>query len=159
MTESTAWLTVSRANGNYLRWLVMWVLYFICIHLALIAHSALPPADSDLLQLSPEEISQLNARYVKFDTYHPAVRRGLPVTRVISRTVLQRILAEKCEELAGKDVIENGTHVVDFEEKVRLMMSWSCLSKRPCTASLQGAEGRSGACRRTPRLAGQRCMP
>lgn len=30
--------------------------------------------------------------YCKFDTFHPAVDRGLPVTRVISRIVLQVIL-------------------------------------------------------------------
>jgi hypothetical protein len=28
-------------------------------------------------------------RYIKFDTYHPAVDKGLPVTRVISRITLQ----------------------------------------------------------------------
>ena len=63
-------------------------------------------------------------RYVKFDTYHPAVKRGLPVTRVISRTVLQGILAAKCKELAGQDVITNGANVVDYEEKVPAA-SWS----------------------------------
>lgn len=57
-------------------------------------------------------------RYVKFDTFHPAVSRGLPVTRVISRVVLQNILAAKCEELAGDGVICNGKHVVDYQEGV-----------------------------------------
>lgn len=33
-------------------------------------------------------------RYVKFDTFHPAVERGLPVTRVISRHTLQEVLAD-----------------------------------------------------------------
>jgi hypothetical protein len=28
-------------------------------------------------------------RYIKFDTFHPAVSKGLPVTRVISRITLQ----------------------------------------------------------------------
>lgn len=28
-------------------------------------------------------------RYIKFDTFHPAVDMGLPVTRVISRITLQ----------------------------------------------------------------------
>jgi len=32
--------------------------------------------------------------YTKFDTFHPAVERGIPVTRVVSRVVLQRVLAE-----------------------------------------------------------------
>lgn len=31
--------------------------------------------------------------YIKFDTFHPAVDNGLPVTRVISRVKLQEILA------------------------------------------------------------------
>ena len=55
-------------------------------------------------------------RYVKFDTYHPAVDRGLPVTRVISRTLLQQILAEAAMELAGENVIQNGVHVVNYKE-------------------------------------------
>ena len=33
-------------------------------------------------------------RYVKFDTFHPAVDAGLPVTRVISRVSLQNVLAK-----------------------------------------------------------------
>ena len=32
--------------------------------------------------------------YVKFDTFHPAADKGLPVTRVISRVSLQNILAK-----------------------------------------------------------------
>lgn len=56
---------------------------------------------------------------MKFDTYHPAVDRGLPVTRVISRVVLQNILAEACKELAGDDVISNGSNVVKYVEEVR----------------------------------------
>lgn len=55
-------------------------------------------------------------RYVKFDTFHPAVDIGLPVTRVISRVILQRKLAEKAEELEGKGVLCNDCHVVDYEE-------------------------------------------
>lgn len=57
-------------------------------------------------------------RYVKFDTFHPAVEKGLPVTRVISRFVLQKLLAEACEKIAGKDLILNDCVVCDFEEKV-----------------------------------------
>jgi len=56
--------------------------------------------------------------YVKFDTFHPAVDMGLPVTRVISRVTLQRKLAEKAEELEGKGVLCNDCHVVDYEENV-----------------------------------------
>lgn len=56
--------------------------------------------------------------YVKFDTFHPAVDKGLPVTRVISRFVLQKLLAEACQSLAGDSVIMNNTVITDFEEKV-----------------------------------------
>ena len=42
--------------------------------------------------------------------------RGLPVTRVISRTLLQKILAEAAMDLAGKDVIQNGCNVVRYRE-------------------------------------------
>lgn len=55
-------------------------------------------------------------RYIKFDTFHPAVSKGLPVTRVISRVTLQEILADAVERLAGKKVIENSANVVGFEE-------------------------------------------
>ena len=58
-------------------------------------------------------------RYVKFDTFHPAVDKGLPVTRVVSRVTLQAILAEACKRVAGEGVIQNNVHVVDYEEKVR----------------------------------------
>ncbi|KAI7746915.1 hypothetical protein M8C21_020644 [Ambrosia artemisiifolia] len=50
--------------------------------------------------------------YIKFDTFTPAVERGLPVTRVISRMTLQRILAEA----VGEDIILNGSNVVSFED-------------------------------------------
>ncbi|CAI0553544.1 unnamed protein product [Linum tenue] len=50
--------------------------------------------------------------YVKFDTFTPAVERGLPVTRVISRMTLQRILASA----VGEEIIQNGSNVVDFED-------------------------------------------
>lgn len=59
-------------------------------------------------------------RYVKFDTFHPAVDKGLPVTRVVSRVTLQAILAEACARVAGEGVIQNDVHIVDYEEKVRL---------------------------------------
>ncbi|XP_020550425.1 zeaxanthin epoxidase, chloroplastic-like [Sesamum indicum] len=48
--------------------------------------------------------------YVKFDTFTPAVERGLPVTRVISRMTLQEILAHA----VGSDTIMNESNVVDF---------------------------------------------
>eukprot|EP00889_Picochlorum_renovo_P002739 jgi/Picre1/29769/NNA_005151.t1 len=56
--------------------------------------------------------------YCKFDTFHPAVNKGLPVTRVISRQVLQEILAERVMSLGGEAVIENGVHVVDYRQEV-----------------------------------------
>eukprot|EP01018_Ginkgo_biloba_P033274 Gb_12152 [translate_table: standard] len=52
------------------------------------------------------------AWYIKFDTFTPAVQRGLPVTRVISRMTLQHILA--CA--VGPEIIENSSNVVDFED-------------------------------------------
>ena len=64
-------------------------------------------------------ISLAMCRYVKFDTFHPAVEKGLPVTRVVSRVALQAILAEACMRVAGSDVICNDCHVIDYEEKVR----------------------------------------
>nr|UQV25530.1 zeaxanthin epoxidase [Heracleum moellendorffii] len=50
--------------------------------------------------------------YCKFDTFTPAAERGLPVTRVISRMTLQKILATA----VGDDIILNGSNVVDFED-------------------------------------------
>lgn len=59
--------------------------------------------------------------YIKFDTFTPAVERGLPVTRVISRMTLQKILADA----VGEDIILNGSNVVGFEdhgEKVSVLL-------------------------------------
>ena len=64
------------------------------------------------------EARRCGRRYVKFDTFHPAVDKGLPVTRVVSRVTLQAILAEACARLAG-NVIQNNVHIVDYEEKAR----------------------------------------
>ncbi|XP_010666612.2 zeaxanthin epoxidase, chloroplastic [Beta vulgaris subsp. vulgaris] len=50
--------------------------------------------------------------YVKFDTFTPAVERGLPVTRVISRMTLQQILAQA----VGEEVIMNESNVVSFKD-------------------------------------------
>lgn len=52
--------------------------------------------------------------YCKFDTFHPAVEKGLPVTRVISRFTLQEILADKVLEIGGPDIIINDCQLVDF---------------------------------------------
>lgn len=52
----------------------------------------------------------LCCRYCKFDTFTPAVEKGLPVTRVISRVKLQEILSGA----VGSKIIENGANVVDF---------------------------------------------
>lgn len=59
--------------------------------------------------------------YVKFDTFTPAVERGLPVTRVISRMTLQQILAQA----VGEEVIMNESNVVSFKDdgnKVTVML-------------------------------------
>ncbi|EPS62910.1 zeaxanthin epoxidase, chloroplastic, partial [Genlisea aurea] len=53
--------------------------------------------------------------YCKFDTFTPAVERGLPVTRVISRMTLQQILARA----VGAENILNESNVVDFEDDGR----------------------------------------
>ena len=49
-------------------------------------------------------------RYIKFDTFTPAAERGLPVTRVISRMLLQEILARA----VGEESIMNDSNVVNF---------------------------------------------
>lgn len=50
--------------------------------------------------------------YIKFDTFTPAVERGLPVTRVISRMTLQQLLAEA----VGEELIMNESNVVGFKD-------------------------------------------
>ncbi|EFJ45294.1 hypothetical protein VOLCADRAFT_75879 [Volvox carteri f. nagariensis] len=55
--------------------------------------------------------------YIKFDTFHPAVSKGLPVTRVISRVTLQHVLARAVERYGGSDIIQNGCCVTKFEER------------------------------------------
>ena len=52
--------------------------------------------------------------YCKFDTFHPAVDRGIPVTRVVSRIKLQELLADACLRIAGRNIIRNGEEVVAF---------------------------------------------
>lgn len=56
--------------------------------------------------------------YVKFDTFHPAVRNGLPVTRVISRVTLQNILAKYACQIGGDSVIQADTKILSYEEDV-----------------------------------------
>lgn len=63
---------------------------------------------------------ELVIRYVKFDTFTPAAERGLPVTRVISRMLLQEILAGA----VGDDVIINGSNVVDFQDLGNKVIMW-----------------------------------
>lgn len=78
---------------------------------------------SCLLNLSCDLL--LKSRYIKFDTFTPAVERGLPVTRVISRMKLQQILARA----VGDDVIMNESNVVDFVDdgtKVSFIVSIFC---------------------------------
>lgn len=58
----------------------------------------------------------LPCRYVKFDTFFPAVSRGLPVTRVISRLKLQEILYTATLKYGG--TIRQDSHVVDVVEDV-----------------------------------------
>eukprot|EP00252_Welwitschia_mirabilis_P027720 TRINITY_DN9594_c0_g1_i1.p1 TRINITY_DN9594_c0_g1~~TRINITY_DN9594_c0_g1_i1.p1 ORF type:complete len:666 (-),score=113.86 TRINITY_DN9594_c0_g1_i1:504-2501(-) len=61
------------------------------------------------------------AWFIKFDTFTPAVEKGLPVTRVINRMTLQEILARA----VGSDTIENSSNVVDFEDdgsKVKVIL-------------------------------------
>jgi hypothetical protein len=54
--------------------------------------------------------------YCKFDTFHPAVDRGLPVTRVVSRVTLQQISARTAIKLGGEGVIEPSSTVESYEE-------------------------------------------
>eukprot|EP00195_Chlamydomonas_chlamydogama_P015241 CAMPEP_0202891454 /NCGR_PEP_ID=MMETSP1392-20130828/1504_1 /ASSEMBLY_ACC=CAM_ASM_000868 /TAXON_ID=225041 /ORGANISM="Chlamydomonas chlamydogama, Strain SAG 11-48b" /LENGTH=662 /DNA_ID=CAMNT_0049575203 /DNA_START=251 /DNA_END=2239 /DNA_ORIENTATION=- len=56
--------------------------------------------------------------YVKFDTFHPAADRGLPVTRVISRVTLQNILANAVNRYGGPDAILGNSHVTGYSESV-----------------------------------------
>ncbi|XP_047338274.1 zeaxanthin epoxidase, chloroplastic-like [Impatiens glandulifera] len=59
--------------------------------------------------------------FVKLDLLNPAIRRGLPVTRVICRMALQDILVNA----VGDDIVKNKSKVVDFVEesnKVRVIL-------------------------------------
>lgn len=85
-------------------------------HIIVIKHTLF----SDFLKRSQLSLSQdCCYRYVKFDTFHPAVDRGLPVTRVISRVVLQQLLAETAFGMAGEDLVLNDQTVVDYQHEVR----------------------------------------
>lgn len=65
-------------------------------------------------------MTELVIRYVKFDTFTPAAERGLPVTRVISRMLLQQILAGA----VGDEIIFNGSNVVDFQDLGNKVTKW-----------------------------------
>lgn len=52
-------------------------------------------------------------RFTKFDLSTPALKKGLPVTRVICRMALQDILLEA----VGLDIVINKSKVVDFMEE------------------------------------------
>ncbi|GAX73162.1 hypothetical protein CEUSTIGMA_g615.t1 [Chlamydomonas eustigma] len=55
--------------------------------------------------------------YVKFNTFHPAAERGIPITRVISRVSLQNVLAKAVIELGGPNTIMGNSHVVSYTNK------------------------------------------
>lgn len=64
--------------------------------------------------------------YVKFDTFHPAVDAGMPVTRVINRVDLQQILTRHINGLGPH--IEGNSTVTGFEQlansdSVRVLLS------------------------------------
>ena len=65
-------------------------------------------------------MTDLVIRYVKFDTFTPAAERGIPVTRVISRMLLQQILAGA----VGDEIIFNGSNVVDFQDLGNKVTKW-----------------------------------
>lgn len=56
--------------------------------------------------------------YVKFDTYHPAYSKGLPITRVINRMRLQEVLTNYVVKYGGEGVISNDSHVVGYREGI-----------------------------------------
>ncbi|KAL8117787.1 hypothetical protein AgCh_015620 [Apium graveolens] len=57
--------------------------------------------------------------YIAVMVWFGAAERGLPVTRVISRMTLQRIMATA----VGDDIILNGSNVVDFEDDGKKLKS------------------------------------
>ena len=75
-----------------------------------------------------EECILCRCRYCKFDTFHPAVDNGLPVTRVISRVLLQEKLAAAARRYGGDKSIQNDCHVVDFEEVLIFRLVYTCCS-------------------------------
>ena len=92
---------------------------------ALAALEALDPAVADAIMgegvMTGDRVNGLvdgasGEWYVKFDMFHLAVDQGLPVTRVISRFTLQRLLAEACERIGGPDVLVNEACVSGFTD-------------------------------------------
>lgn len=59
--------------------------------------------------------------------------RGLPVTRVISRVVLQQLLAETAQKMAGEDIILNDQNVIDYEHVVSCTFGpWQSCMRHEC---------------------------
>lgn len=54
--------------------------------------------------------------YCKFDTYHPAVNNGMPVTRLIPRAKLQKTLAKYVQQIGGDNAIQPNSKVINFTE-------------------------------------------
>jgi len=54
--------------------------------------------------------------YCKFDTFHPAVELGLPVTRVINRVTLQQLLSDAVLQHGGPDAIQSDCHVTSYHD-------------------------------------------
>jgi len=81
------------------------------------------------LRRAAEECILCRCRYCKFDTFHPAVDNGLPVTRVISRVLLQEKLAEAARRYGGDKIIQNDCHVVDFEEVLCCRTGVACAAR------------------------------
>ena len=79
--------------------------------------------------------------YCKFDTFHPAVDNGLPVTRVISRVTLQSILAGGLPE----SCILNNCKVAAFEDGADAVTAVLEDGRRVQGDVLIGADGAFGA--------------
>ncbi|KAL8117791.1 hypothetical protein AgCh_015624 [Apium graveolens] len=74
--------------------------------------------DIDVLVHEPEVLS-VCPLYIAVMVWFGAAERGIPVTRIISRMTLQRIMATA----VGDDIILNGSNVVDFEDDGKKLKS------------------------------------